>query len=173
MDKVSCILSYSAFVKSKTTNDNQSCVTCLVCGMWVTLNQITKTWKFHTARLGEILPQQNPLTCMQYTGKSLNGRLAWWHHVRGKSLAAGHRERMGNSKRVLRRSVSLLLGKTDHLHALIFATQIVSVFISESDGCIAIWWVELLTGKPPMVQLMMSPITISGKRLRPVSWNCL
>ena len=31
----------------------------------------------------------------------------------GKSSAAGHRECMGNSKRVLRRSVSLLLGKTD------------------------------------------------------------
>ena len=53
----------------------------------------------------------------------------------GKSLAAGHRECMGNSKCVLR-SVSLLLGKTDGLHALI------------------------LTGKPPMVQLMMSPIVL-------------
>ena len=52
----------------------------------------------------------------------------------GKSSAAGHRECMGNSKRVLRRSVSLLLGKTDGLHALIFATQRVGVFISESDG---------------------------------------
>ena len=49
------------------------------------------------------------------------------------------RECMGNSKRVLRRSVSLLLGKTDRLHALIFATQRVGVFISESDGCIAVW----------------------------------
>ena len=54
----------------------------------------------------------------------------------GKSLAAGHRECMGNSKRVLRRSVSLLLGKTDHLHVLI------------------------LTGKSLMVQLMMSPIVL-------------
>ena len=56
----------------------------------------------------------------------------------GKSSAAGHRECMGNSKRVLRRSISLLRGKTDHLHALIFATQRVGVFISESDGCIAV-----------------------------------
>ena len=53
----------------------------------------------------------------------------------GKSSAAGH---MGNSKRVLRRSISLLRGKTDRLHVLIFATQRVGVFISESDGCIAI-----------------------------------
>ena len=45
---------------------------------------------------------------------------------------------MGNSKRVLIRFVSLLLRKTDRLHALIFATQRVGVFISESDGCIAV-----------------------------------
>ena len=56
----------------------------------------------------------------------------------GKSSAAGHRERMGISKRVLIRSVSLLLGKTDRLHALIFATQRVGVFITESDGCIVV-----------------------------------
>ena len=56
----------------------------------------------------------------------------------GKSLAAGHRECMGNSKRVLRRFISLLRGKTDRLHVLIFATQRVGVFISESDGCIAV-----------------------------------
>ena len=56
----------------------------------------------------------------------------------GKSSAAGHRECMGNSKRVLRRSISLLRGKTDRLHALIFATQRVGVFISESDGRIAV-----------------------------------
>ena len=55
---------------------------------------------------------------------------------------------MGNSKRVLIRSVSLLLGKTDLPHALIFATQRIGVFISESDG------------KAPMVQLMMSPIVL-------------
>ena len=57
----------------------------------------------------------------------------------GKSSTAGHRECMGNSKRVLRRSISLLRGKTDHLHALIFATQSVGVSISESDGCVAVW----------------------------------
>ena len=56
----------------------------------------------------------------------------------GKSSAAGHRICMGNSKCVLRRSISLLRGKTDRLHALIFATQRVGVFISESDGCIAV-----------------------------------
>ena len=56
----------------------------------------------------------------------------------GKSSAAGHRECMGNSKRVLRRSVSMLLRKTDRLHALILATQRVGAFISESDGCIAV-----------------------------------
>ena len=56
----------------------------------------------------------------------------------GKSSAAGHRECMGNSKRVLRRSISLLRGKTVRLHALIFATQRVGVFISESDGCITV-----------------------------------
>ena len=56
----------------------------------------------------------------------------------GKRSAAGHRECMGNSKRVLRRSISVLRGKTDRLHALIFATQRVGVFISESDGCIAV-----------------------------------
>ena len=56
----------------------------------------------------------------------------------GKSLATGHRECMGNSKQVLRRSISLLCRKTDCLHALIFPTQRVSVFISESDDCIAV-----------------------------------
>ena len=58
----------------------------------------------------------------------------------GKSSAAGHRECTGNSKCVLRRSVSLLRGKTDRLHVLIFATQRVGVhvFMSESDGCIAV-----------------------------------
>ena len=54
----------------------------------------------------------------------------------GKSSTAGHRECMGNSECVLRRSFSLLRGKTDRLLALIFATQRVGVFISESDGCI-------------------------------------
>ena len=48
----------------------------------------------------------------------------------GKSLAAGHRECMGNSKRILRRSISLLHGKNDRLHALIFATQLVYSYAS-------------------------------------------
>ena len=56
----------------------------------------------------------------------------------GKGSAAGHTECMGNSKCVLRRSISSLRGKTDRLHALIFGTQGVSVFISEFDGCITI-----------------------------------
>ena len=59
----------------------------------------------------------------------------------GKSSAAGRTECVRNSKRVLRRSVSLLPGKTDRLHdhALIFDTQRVDVFISdESVGCIAV-----------------------------------
>ena len=56
----------------------------------------------------------------------------------GKSSAAGHRECMGNSKRVLIRSISLLHRKTDRLHALILATQRVGIFIGESDGCIAV-----------------------------------
>ena len=59
----------------------------------------------------------------------------------GKSLAAGHRECMGNSKRMFRRSISLLLGKTDRLHALMFATQRVGVFISESD-----WYCHTVSG---------------------------
>ena len=79
----------------------------------------------------------------------------------GKSSAAGHREctgidsiylskvytiyGTGNSKRVLRRSVSLLCGKTDRLHALIFATQRVGVFMSESDGCIIATCIERAT----------------------------
>ena len=50
----------------------------------------------------------------------------------GKSSAAGHRECMGNSKCMLRRrSISSLRGKTNRLHAPIFATQGVGVFISE------------------------------------------
>ena len=85
----------------------------------------------------------------------------------GKSSAAGH---MGNSKRVrVGRSVSLLLGKTDRLHALIFATQRVGVFISESDGCIGRTvsgvnnW-KAADGSADDV----SHCTFSGKRLRPV-----
>ena len=67
---------------------------------------------------------------------------------------------MGNSKHVLRRSISLLHGKTDRLHALIIATQRVGVFISESDGWTAVRCMALLTGKPPMVQLIMTPIVL-------------
>ena len=51
----------------------------------------------------------------------------------GKSSAAGHRECMGNSKRVLRRSISSLRRKTDRLHVLIVATQRVGVFISGKE----------------------------------------
>ena len=36
----------------------------------------------------------------------------------------------------------------------------VGVFVSESGGGIAVRCVELLNGKPPMVQLMMSPIVL-------------
>ena len=88
----------------------------------------------------------------------------------GKSSAAGHRECMGNSKRVLRRSISLPRGKTDHLHALIFATQRVGVFISESDGCITVWRVALIDWKAADGSADdVSHCTISGKRLRPLS----
>ena len=57
----------------------------------------------------------------------------------GKSLAADHRECVGNSKHVLRSSISSLRGKTDCLHMLIFATQGVGVLMSEFDCCIAMW----------------------------------
>ena len=72
---------------------------------------------------------------MQWTMADLHNDVTYegW----GKTSAAGHRECMGNSKRVLRRSISLLRGKSDRLHALIFATQRVGVFISESNGRIA------------------------------------
>ena len=47
---------------------------------------------------------------------------------------------MGNSKRMLRRTVSSLRGKTNRLHALIVATRRGGVFISESDAirCVAL-----------------------------------
>ena len=64
-----------------------------------------------------------------------------------KTSAAGHSECMKNSKCVLRRSISLLHGKTDHLNALIVATWRVGVFISESDGFIAIWFMALIDWK--------------------------
>ena len=88
----------------------------------------------------------------------------------GKSSAAGHRECMGNSKRVLRRSVSLLCGKTDRLHVLLFATQRVGVFISESGGCIAARQVALIDWKGADGSADDVPhCAISGKRLRPLS----
>ena len=65
----------------------------------------------------------------------------------GKTSAGGHRECMGNSKRVLRRSISLLCGKTDGLHALIIATQRGGVLISESNGHIGIRCVALIDWK--------------------------
>ena len=40
----------------------------------------------------------------------------------GKTSAAGHRECMEISKSMLERFISLLHGKTDHLHAPIMAT---------------------------------------------------
>ena len=87
----------------------------------------------------------------------------------GKTSAAGHRECMGNSKRVSRRSICLPRGKTDHLNALIFATQRVGVFISESDGCITVRRVALNDWKAADGSADVSHCTISGKRLRPLS----
>ena len=77
-----------------------------------------------------------------------------------KTLVAGHRECMGNSKCVLKRSISLLHGKTDCLHVLLTATQRGGVFICEANGCICVWYVALIAWKPPMVELMMSPIML-------------
>ena len=54
---------------------------------------------------------------------------------------------MGNSKRVLKGSISSLRGKTDRLHAPIIATRRGGVFISESDGCTAILCVALIDWK--------------------------
>ena len=54
---------------------------------------------------------------------------------------AGHRECMGNSKRVLRRSISWLRGKTNCLHALIIAARRIGVFISEFRWPYCIWCV--------------------------------
>ena len=63
----------------------------------------------------------------------------------GKTSAAGHRECMGNSKRVLKRSFSLQHGRTDRLHALRIATQRGGVFISEANGHIGVkLWCEAL-----------------------------
>ena len=88
----------------------------------------------------------------------------------GKTSAAGHRECMGNSKRELRRSISLLRGKTDRLHALIIATQRVGVFISEFDGRIAIRCVALIDWKAADGSADdVSYYAISGKQLRLLS----
>ena len=87
-----------------------------------------------------------------------------------KSLVAGHKECMGNSKCVLRRPFSLLCGKTDRLQALLFATQRVSVFISESDGCIAVWCMVLIDWKATDGSVNDgSHCAISGKRRTPQS----
>ena len=50
--------------------------------------------------------------------------------------------------------------KTDCLHALIIATQRGGVFISEANDHIGIWCVALIAQKPPMVEMMMSPIML-------------
>ena len=62
----------------------------------------------------------------------------------GKTSAAGDRECMGNSIRVLRRSISLQHGRTDRLHVLIIATQRGGVFISEANGHIGVWCEALI-----------------------------
>ena len=68
---------------------------------------------------------------------------------------------MGNSKRVLKRSISLQHGRTDRLHALIIATQRDGVFISETNGHIGVRCVALIAWKQLMpVELMMSPIML-------------
>ena len=67
-------------------------------------------------------------TCM------ITSRMRAWVKVRQLAIE----NVWGIPKRVLKRSISLLRGKTDRLRALIYATQRVGVFISESDGCIAV-----------------------------------
>ena len=59
----------------------------------------------------------------------------------GKTSAAGHTECMRNSKRVLKRSISLQHGRTDRLHALIISTPRGGVFISETNGHIGVRYV--------------------------------
>ena len=87
-------------------------------------------------------------------------RMADLHKGWGKTSAADHRECMGNSKCVLKRSISLQQGKTDCLHALIIATQRSGVFISEANGRIGVRCVALIAWKAPMVELMMSSIVL-------------
>ena len=55
-----------------------------------------------------------------------------------KTSAGGHREYIGYSKCVFRKSTSLLCRKMDCLCELVIATWRVGVFISVSDGCIAV-----------------------------------
>ena len=62
----------------------------------------------------------------------------------GKTSAAGHRECMGNSKRVLKRSISLQHGRTDCLHVLRIAAQRGGVFMSEANGHIGVWCEALI-----------------------------
>ena len=59
---------------------------------------------------------------------------------------------------MLRRSISSLRGKSDRLHALIVATRRGGVFISESDGCIAVRCVALIDWKAADVSADMSPV---------------
>jgi len=71
-----------------------------------------------------------------------------------------NRECMGNSKRVLKRSISLQHERTDHLHALRIASQRGGVFMSEANGHIGVRCEALIAWKPPMVEQMMSPIML-------------
>ena len=52
----------------------------------------------------------------------------WGHGVQVRQLAIEN-VYLGIGKRVLRRSISLLCGKTNRLHALIFATQRIGVAV--------------------------------------------
>ena len=62
----------------------------------------------------------------------------------GKTSAAGHKECMGNSKHMLKRSISLQHGRTNRLHALRIATQRGGVFMSEANGLIGVRCVALI-----------------------------
>ena len=53
-------------------------------------------------------------------------------------------ENVGEFQTRVEKTHHLLCGKTDCLHALIVATQRGGVFMSESDGCIAIWCMALI-----------------------------
>ena len=84
----------------------------------------------------------------------------------GKTSAAGHRECMQNSKCVLERSISLLHGKTDRLHALIIATWRGGVFVSEANDHIGVQCVAFIAWKPPIVELMMTASRNVVRRLK-------